>query len=355
MSEFADKLIGWYEENKRDLPWRDTKDPYRIWISEIILQQTRVAQGYDYFVRFMKRFPDVFTLAEAEEDEVMKYWQGLGYYSRARNLHAAARSMAEAGGFPVVYQDVLALKGVGEYTAAAICSFAYDMPYAVVDGNVYRVLSRWMGIDAPIDSTQGKKLFAQVAQELMDKKRPAIYNQAIMDFGALQCTPSSPNCLFCPLSDSCLALAQGKVDALPVKQHKTKVTHRFFNYIYVRTGGYTFIRKRTGNDIWKNLYEPLLIETDTDLSENIEVFEQKLLDVLGKTPWHFLKPVKQGVKHVLSHRIIHANFYELVLPEDFGALEGYQRVAEEDLYKFAVSNLVSQFFSLILEPNNQIM
>ena len=355
MSEFADKLIGWYEENKRDLPWRDTKDPYRIWISEIILQQTRVAQGYDYFVRFMKRFPDVFTLAEAEEDEVMKYWQGLGYYSRARNLHAAARSMAEAGGFPVVYQDVLALKGVGEYTAAAICSFAYDMPYAVVDGNVYRVLSRWMGIDAPIDSTQGKKLFAQVAQELMDKKRPAIYNQAIMDFGALQCTPSSPNCLFCPLSDSCLALAQGKVDALPVKQHKTKVTNRFFNYIYVRTGGYTFIRKRTGNDIWKNLYEPLLIETDMDLSENVEVFEQKLLDVLGKTPWHFLKPVKQGVKHVLSHRIIHANFYELVLPEDFGALEGYQRVAEEDLYKFAVSNLVSQFFSLILEPNNQIM
>ena len=355
MSEFADKLIGWYEENKRDLPWRDTKDPYRIWISEIILQQTRVAQGYDYFVRFMKRFPDVFTLAEAEEDEVMKYWQGLGYYSRARNLHAAARSMAEAGGFPVVYQDVLALKGVGEYTAAAICSFAYDMPYAVVDGNVYRVLSRWMGIDAPIDSTQGKKLFAQVAQELMDKKRPAIYNQAIMDFGALQCTPSSPNCLFCPLSDSCLALAQGKVDALPVKQHKTKVTNRFFNYIYVRTGGYTFIRKRKGNDIWKNLYEPLLIETDTDLSENVEVFEQKLLDVLGKTPWHFLKSVKQGVKHVLSHRIIHANFYELVLPEDFGALEGYQRVAEEDLYKFAVSNLVSQFFSLILEPNNQIM
>ena len=303
MSEFADKLIGWYEENKRDLPWRDTKDPYRIWISEIILQQTRVAQGYDYFVRFMKRFPDVFTLAEAEEDEVMKYWQGLGYYSRARNLHAAARSMAEAGGFPVVYQDVLALKGVGEYTAAAICSFAYDMPYAVVDGNVYRVLSRWMGIDAPIDSTQGKKLFAQVAQELMDKKRPAIYNQAIMDFGALQCTPSSPNCLFCPLSDSCLALAQGKVDALPVKQHKTKVTNRFFNYIYVRTGGYTFIRKRTGNDIWKNLYEPLLIETDMDLSENVEVFEQKLLDVLGKTPWHFLKPVKQGVKQKRQYHI----------------------------------------------------
>jgi len=353
MSEFADKLIGWYEENKRDLPWRDTKDPYRIWISEIILQQTRVAQGYDYFVRFMERFPDVFTLAEADEDEVMKYWQGLGYYSRARNLHAAARSMASLGGFPTTYEGVLALKGVGEYTAAAICSFAYDMPYAVVDGNVYRVLSRWLGIDTPIDSTSGKKEFAQAAQELMDKRRPALYNQAIMDFGALQCTPASPDCLFCPLADSCLALAQGRVDALPIKQHKTKVTHRFFNYIYVRTGGYTFIRKRTGNDIWKNLYEPLLIETDTDFSENEAAFEQKLLDVLGETPKCFLKPVKMGVKHVLSHRVIHANFYELHLPDDFGSLEGYQKVPEEDLHKFAVSNLVYHFFSLILEPNNQ--
>ena len=353
MSEFADKLIGWYEENKRDLPWRDTKDPYRIWISEIILQQTRVAQGYDYFVRFMERFPDVFTLAEADEDEVMKHWQGLGYYSRARNLHAAARSMASSGGFPATYEGVLALKGVGEYTAAAICSFAYDMPYAVVDGNVYRVLSRWLGIDTPIDSTSGKKEFAQAAQELMDKRRPALYNQAIMDFGALQCTPASPDCLFCPLADSCLALAQGRVDALPIKQHKTKVTHRFFNYIYVRTGGYTFIRKRTGNDIWKNLYEPLLIETDTDFSENEAAFEQKLLDVLGETPKCFLKPVKMGVKHVLSHRVIHANFYELHLPDDFGSLEGYQKVPEEDLHKFAVSNLVYHFFSLILEPNNQ--
>ena len=353
MSEFADKLIGWYEENKRDLPWRDTKDPYRIWISEIILQQTRVAQGYDYFVRFMERFPDVFTLAEADEDEVMKYWQGLGYYSRARNLHAAARSMASLGGFPTTYEGVLALKGVGEYTAAAICSFAYDMPYAVVDGKVYRVLSRWLGIDTPIDSTSGKKEFAQAAQELMDKRRPALYNQAIMDFGALQCTPASPDCLFCPLADSCLALAQGRVDALPVKQHKTKVTHRFFNYIYVRTGGYAFIRKRTGNDIWKNLYEPLLIETDTDFSENEAAFEQKLLDVLGETPKCFLKPVKMGVKHVLSHRVIHANFYELHLPDDFGSLEGYQKVPEEDLHKFAVSNLVYHFFSLILDPNNQ--
>jgi A/G-specific adenine glycosylase len=353
MSKFADILIDWYAQNKRDLPWRDTKDPYRIWISEIILQQTRVVQGYDYYIRFMERFPDVITLADADEDEVMKYWQGLGYYSRARNLHTAARSIAGSGGFPTTYEGVLALKGVGEYTAAAICSFAYDMPKAVVDGNVYRVLARWMGIDTPIDSTAGKKLFAQLAQELMDESRPALYNQAIMDFGALQCTPSSPDCLSCPLADSCLALVGGNVETFPVKQHKTKVTHRFFNYIYVRTGGCTFIRKRTGNDIWKNLYEPLLIETNADLSENTSAFEQKLFEVLGETPWHFLKPLKFGVKHVLSHRVIHANFYEVVLSDDFGTLEGYQKVREEDLHKFAVSNLVYQFFSLILEPNNQ--
>ena len=355
MSNFADKLIDWYEENKRDLPWRDTKDPYRIWISEIILQQTRVAQGYGYFGRFMERFPDVFTLAEAEEDEVMKYWQGLGYYSRARNLHAAARSIADAGAFPTTYEGVLALKGVGEYTAAAICSFAYDMPKAVVDGNVYRILSRWLGLDTPIDSTLGKKQFAQAAEELLDKSRPALYNQAIMDFGALQCTPASPDCQSCPLADSCVALAQGKVDILPVKQHKTKVSNRFFNYIYVRTGEYTFIRKRTANDIWKNLYEPVLMETESDLTENAEAFAEKLHDVLKKHADIFLKPVKLGVKHVLSHRVIHANFYELVLPEDFGTLEGYQKVPIEELHKFAVSNLVYQFFSLILEPNNQKM
>ena len=353
MNEFADKLIDWYAEYKRELPWRDTKDPYRIWISEIILQQTRVAQGYDYYIRFVRRFPDVFALADADEDEVMKYWQGLGYYSRARNLHAAARSVKEAGAFPTTYEGVRALKGVGDYTAAAICSFAYNMPCAVVDGNVYRVLSRWMGIDSPIDSTQGKKLFAHLADELMDKHRPALYNQAIMDFGALQCTPASPDCVSCPLADGCAALSQGKVDVLPVKQHKTKVTDRYFNYIYVRTGGHTYIRKRTGNDIWKNLYEPLLIETEEDQTGNDKAILQKLQEVFGNCEGVFFRPVRQGVRHVLSHRIIHANFYELVLPVESVSIAGYQRVAEEDLYKFAVSNLVYQFFSLILKPNNQ--
>ena len=360
MSDFADTLIKWYETNKRDLPWRHTTDPYRIWISEIILQQTRVAQGYDYYMRFMENYPDVFALASASEDEVLKLWQGLGYYSRARNLHEAARCIAEAGGFPDTYEGVRALKGVGEYTAAAICSFAYGMPYAVVDGNVYRVLSRWLGVDTPIDSTVGKKLFAEAAHELLDKRNPALYNQAIMEFGALQCTPSQPDCLSCPLADSCMALQQGRVASLPVKQHKTKVTNRYFNYIYVRTGNDTWIHKRSGDDIWKNLYEPLLVETAEDMAgkdhELLKILQgmfEKREGVLNKCEGVFFRTVKTGVKHVLSHRVILANFYELSLSEDIRPLPGFIQVAEEDLHKFAVPNLVYQFFSLILKPNNQ--
>lgn len=352
MENFSDILINWYEENKRDLPWRKTKNPYLIWISEIILQQTRVAQGYDYYQRFVHRFPDVLALAQAEEDEVLKYWQGLGYYSRARNLHAAARSMADAGGFPATYAEVLALKGVGEYTAAAICSFAYGMPYAVVDGNVYRVLSRWLGIDTPIDSTEGKKLFASAADELLDRRRPALYNQAIMDFGALQCTSASPNCMFCPLTDSCAARQKGRVDSLPVKQHKTKVTNRFFNYIYVRMGADTLINKRSGNDIWKNLYELPLIETDREWTEEEFYASPRFRGLLAEGEVPAVRLVQKGVKHVLSHRVIYANFYEVILPPDSASFANYQRISVEDLHKFAVSRLVNQFFSLILEPNN---
>ena len=373
MNRFAHILTNWYEENKRDLPWRHTRNPYLIWISEIILQQTRVAQGYDYYMRFVRHFPDVFSLAEAEEDEVLRLWQGLGYYSRARNLHVAAKSMAEAGGFPTTYEGVLALKGVGEYTAAAICSFAYDMPYAVVDGNVYRVLSRWLGIDTPIDTTKGKKLFAEAASELMDKHRPALYNQAVMEFGALQCIPSSPDCSTCPLAESCAALQQNRVEALPVKAHKTKVTDRFFHYIYVRMGAYTFINKRTGNDIWKNLYQLPLIETAGTEEERNRLFMERLEDIFEgcqvldrKVPLygeesatlrgekcHFVKLVQKGVKHVLSHRVIHASLYEVEMSEDTPSPDGWIKVKTEDLHKFAVPNLVSQFFSLILASNPQ--
>lgn len=352
MNNFGRILIEWYQDNRRDLPWRRTKNPYLIWISEIILQQTRVAQGYDYYQRFVKRFPDVFLLADADEDEVMKYWQGLGYYSRARNLHAAARSMAEAGGFPKTYKEVLALKGVGEYTAAAICSFAYGMPYAVVDGNVYRVLSRWLGIETPIDSTEGKRIFAEVAAELLDKAQPGLYNQAIMDFGALQCTPVSPNCMFCPFIDTCVARQKGLVDTLPVKLHKAKVTNRYFNYIYVRMGAHTLINKRTGNDIWKNLYELPLIETESEVPEEKFYALPQWQEMLAEGEVPSVRLVQKGVKHVLSHRVIYANFYEVILPENAASFAQYQRIRIEDLHKFAVSRLVNQFFSLILEPDN---
>lgn len=346
MNIFTETLLAWYAENKRELPWRGTTDPYRIWISEIILQQTRVAQGYDYFLRFMERFPDVAQLAEASEDEVLKYWQGLGYYSRARNLHEAAKSMN--GRFPETYEGVRALKGVGDYTAAAICSIAYNMPYAVVDGNVYRVLSRYLGIDTPIDSTEGKKLFAALADEMLDKVHPGTYNQAIMDFGAVQCTPQNPACLYCPLADSCSALSQGRVLSLPVKQHKTKTTDRYFNYLLVRQGDGIYIHKRTGNDIWKNLFELPLVETEADLAEDdFRVLPQvrALMDEAGQP---LLRCVCRGVKHVLSHRVIHANFYEMLMPAEAGALKEYQRVAVDDLERYAVPRLVHAFLEKYL-------
>ena len=340
MTVFSRVLLDWYAEHRRELPWRETKDPYRIWISEIILQQTRVAQGYEYFLRFVERFPDLAALAEADEDEVMKYWQGLGYYSRARNLHAAARSMN--GAFPRTYEGVRALKGVGDYTAAAICSIAYDMPYAVVDGNVYRVLSRYFGVDVPIDSVQGKKLFASLAQEMLDEKHAALYNQAIMDFGAIQCTPQSPSCMFCPLADSCSALATGKVALLPIKQHRTKTTDRYFTYIYMCVGGQMLLRKRTGNDIWRNLYELPLIETDHQMTVE-ELLLASELKELGTDVEPIVRPLQIGVKHVLSHQIIHADFYEMIFPADIQGFADYIRIGQGEWTRYAVPRLIHQF------------
>ena len=341
MNNFSEILINWYREHKRELPWREASDPYLIWISEIILQQTRVVQGYDYFIRFIKRFPDVTSLAEADEDEVMKFWQGLGYYSRARNLHAAARSMN--GVFPKTYPEVLALKGVGEYTAAAICSFAYNMPYAVVDGNVYRVLSRYLGIETPIDSTEGKKLFASLAGEFLDKSRPAVYNQAIMDFGAIQCTPQNPACLFCPLAGSCMALSKSMVAQLPVKQHKTKTTERFLNYIYVRAGACTFINKRTGNDIWKNLFELPLIETASSVTEEELLALPEFIKLFDKEEVPVVRSICRNVKHVLSHRVLYANFYEVVLPEKTKSFSSYLKIKTNELEQYAVPKLIHAF------------
>ena len=339
--EFALPLEKWYLKNKRNLPWRDTTDPYVIWVSEIILQQTRVAQGLDYFNRFMSRFPDVVSLAEAEEDEVLKYWQGLGYYSRARNLHTAARQIVRdfGGRFPDNNKEVRSLKGIGEYTAAAICSFAYRQPYAVVDGNVYRVLARLFDIDVPIDSTQGRKIFAKLASELLDKKHPDLYNQAIMELGALQCVPRSPRCELCPLVSKCLSVVSGRVDKLPVKLSKPVVKPRFFNYFCVFYGKDIWIRQRTGEDIWKNLYEFVLIETDREYSfEELQHTEE--YDRLFRGAGHIkITALPLQKRHVLSHRIINACFYTLEIENIPEGLSEYMRIPYEELDHFAISRL----------------
>lgn len=343
MSRLSSILLDWYKHNKRDLPWRNTTDPYFIWLSEVILQQTRVDQGYNYYIRFVERYPTVLDLAQAEEDEVLKLWQGLGYYSRARNLLAAAKIIKEQyqGRFPRDYKDVLSLKGVGEYTAAAIVSAAYNDPYAVVDGNVYRVLSRIFAIDTPIDTTLGKKEFASLAQELLDKKHPGEYNQSIMDFGALQCVPASPNCFLCPANEICLAFAQNKVSVYPVKQGKVKVRDRYFNYFDVRSRNNRYLNKRTAKDIWQNLYEFPMIETESMMSlselETTPVYKDLLEGVVVKD----VKLVDQR-KHILSHQRIHANFYQVDIDGDILS-NRYLKISNEELVIFAIPQLIHNY------------
>lgn len=268
---FSKTLINWYSVNKRNLPWRETKNPYFIWLSEIILQQTKVKQGLPYYEAFVEQFPTVFDLAKADESEVLKLWQGLGYYSRARNLHFTAKYIVNElnGKFPDTYKGLLKLKGVGDYTASAIASICYDEPTAVVDGNVYRVLSRYFGIDTPINSTKGTKEFKALAQELIDVKDPATFNQAIMEFGATQCRPKNPDCMFCPFQEKCIAYNKGSVGALPVKLKKTKVKQRYFNFlVFLSEDKQTVLEKRESKGIWQNLYQFPLIETDGNIKHD---------------------------------------------------------------------------------------
>lgn len=322
-NDFTNVLLRWFDENRRDLPWRQTRDAYAIWLSEIILQQTRIQQGQAYWERFMKRFPSVDLLAAATEDEVLRLWQGLGYYSRARNLHAAARQIVEQGRFPNTFEGIRKLKGVGDYTAAAIGSIAFDLPEAVVDGNVYRVLARHFGIETPINTTEGKKLFKQLAQSLLPVGKPSEFNQAMMDFGALQCTPKSPRCLLCPLSESCEALRNGNVDALPVKLRKVTVKTRHLIYIYIRCDGKTAIHRRGKGDIWQGLWEPLLIE-----DSGMPAFEGRLT------------LLQTGVKHVLTHRILMADFYLLETSQHPSLPEDYIWIDEDRISDYGVPRLV---------------
>ena len=315
---FTTTILQWFREYGRALPWRETKDAYAIWLSEIILQQTRIEQGRPYWERFMKRWPRVEQLAKASEDEVLREWQGLGYYSRARNLHKAARQVVEMGGFPQTLEGIKSLKGVGDYTAAAIGSIAFGLPAAVVDGNVYRVLARHYGIATPINTTEGKREFAALAQELLPKNEASAYNQGIMDFGAMQCTPQSPQCMLCPLQETCVALREGRVNELPVKQKTLKVKERRLTYIYIWYKGMTAIHRRGEGDIWQGLYEPWLVD---------EIPEGARL-------------MRKDVKHVLTHRVIYADFW-LWEPDEQPALpEDYSWIREEEWDDYGVPRLV---------------
>jgi len=339
------ELIIWYNIKKRDLPWRDITDPYRIWISEIILQQTRVNQGLSYYNRFIERFPTVAILAGADEDSVLKYWQGLGYYTRARNVHKASKQIIDQfnGIFPTGYKDIINLAGIGEYTAAAISSFAYNKHFAVVDGNVYRVLSRLFNIQTPINSSAGKKEYALLAQNLLSETLPAMHNQALMEFGALQCVPASPNCDVCPLKLICIAFKNNLISTLPVKSQKKKSTNRFFNYLFIRFEDNTFLQKRVAKDVWQNLYEFPLIETDRLLSaqelvdtENFKFIFNGLINVE-------INKITNPVKHVLSHRVIFAQFIFINVYEKNEILNQLIQVQLNEIDHYAVSRLMELF------------
>lgn len=377
--EFANTIISWFRENGRALPWRETRDPYAIWLSEIILQQTRIAQGWEYWERFMTQYPTVEDLAAAHEDEVLKLWQGLGYYSRARNLHTSAKQIVALGHFPDTLEGIKQLKGVGDYTAAAIGSFAFDIPAAVVDGNVYRVLARYFGIDTPINSTQGKKEFAALAQSLLPSSKAsdslssfspasdfqsslslvAAYNQAMMDFGAIQCTPQSPKCLLCPLAETCEAMRTNRVAELPVKQKTMKVKTRHLSYIYIRCKGETAIHRRGEGDIWQGLWEPF---NASDIAEacaspssaqaslsstkfstsltKLSSFKKELAADLHMSNVDTLQLLAQDVKHVLTHRILLADFYLLETDAHPQLPDDYIWIKEEEIEDYGIPRLI---------------
>lgn len=340
-------LLQWFQENGRDLPWRQTRDPYAIWLSEIILQQTQVKQGWEYWERFMRRWPTVEALAAATEDEVLREWQGLGYYSRARNLHYAARQIVARGSFPNTIEDIKKLKGVGDYTAAAIGSIAFNLPVAVVDGNVYRVLSRYFGIDTPINTTEGKKLFATLAQEQLlpalnrEGMGAGLYNQAIMDFGAIQCMPQSPKCDDCPLMESCEAFRTNRIQELPVKLKTLKIRERHLIFIYIRYKGQTAIHRRGAGDIWQGLYEPLSIDGGQLTVDNWAAQNHYPLSTAN------CQLLRKNVRHVLTHRILYADFYLWEPDEQPSLPSDYIWIPESDIDNYALPRLIEVLLELV--------
>lgn len=337
---FSKILVYWYLQNKRDLPWRKTNNPYYIWLSEIILQQTRIDQGIDYYLKFVNEFPTIKSLANASEEKILKLWQGLGYYSRARNLHYSANYIVnEFGGkFPATYKELLQLKGVGDYTASAIASICFNEVTAVVDGNVYRVLARYFGISTPINNSKGIKEFKILAQELIDVKIPGTYNQAIMEFGAIMCKPKNPSCEICPLNLSCVSLEKNKVNELPVKENKIKIRKRFFNYLVIRTeDDKTKLVKRT-KGIWLNMYEFPLIETEAEIDENQLLNSLEFEKIMGDDSVTVQLFNKKAIIHKLSHQHINTKFWIVKVQSSPKFKIGWENVD-----KYPVSILVDNF------------
>jgi A/G-specific adenine glycosylase len=342
---FAETLLKWNQEsNTREMPWKGEKDPYRIWISEIILQQTRVEQGWAYYERFISTFPDVNALANAPENEVFKLWEGLGYYSRCRNLIATAKriSLEMGGRFPDQYHDIASLKGIGPYTAAAISSFAFNLPHAVVDGNVIRLLSRVFGINAPVDETPTKKLFSELAQELLNPEHPAEYNQAIMDFGATICKPRNPECGQCPFRGDCKAYALNCIDQLPNKQKKAPRRKRYLHYLIFDHNGQLYLRKRSARDIWQNLFEFCLYESDRLLDEK-ELTKTLFFREIVRGSRYNMIHVSPVIKQQLTHQELNGRFFRIRLNAEPKGLKEFTPVLEKDISKLAMPRFILRY------------
>ena len=338
---FTQILIDWYSIHKRELPWRQHREPYVIWLSEIIMQQTQIAQGLPYYVKFTAAYPTIFVLAAADEEAILKLWQGLGYYSRARNLHATAKYIAHElnGVFPEDYDTLIKLKGIGDYTASAIASICYDAQTAVVDGNVYRVLSRYFGIHIPINSSKGIKYFKELAQSLLPKNNVGNYNQAIMDFGSSQCKPNNPDCLTCPLNSGCMALKKSQVKMLPVKNKKSKIKRRFFNFlVFISEDGETMLEKRTSDGIWKNMYQFPLVETKSRLSATNLELNMEFKQRLPKTHYSITLFNDKEIVHKLSHQHLHTSFWII----NVKSIKN-NAISTEIIHKYPVPILVSRF------------
>lgn len=344
MNRFTTPLHIWYRKEHRDLPWRRTADPYLIWISETMLQQTRVAQGLPFYLRFVERFPDVKTLAGAPEDELMKYWEGLGYYSRARNLHTAAKTISDLhhGKFPDSYEEIRKLKGVGDYTAAAVSSMAFGRPRAVVDGNVIRVLSRYFGISTPADSPKGKREIQELAGTILPGENPGLHNQAVMELGALICTPKNPLCSVCPVREGCFALSSGQTAGLPVKTKTGKKTNRYFTFLVVYDERNILIGKRTSRDIWMNLYQFPLIETPAPVSDE-EILTHPLTAGFMMQQGARLVSISRVYRHTLTHRRITARFVKISVTHLNESLPHFILVNTEEISKFAFPVLIRNY------------